>query len=204
MRHLRHMPTEGCDGMVVQLEEAVSTAITCLATLVPLKHVVNWPILAQHSHVRLAPFCMLVPLVLWPIAEAMSQTSTVPIFGFPHATLAFGVQVRRTSCIASSALQDIRVGECSGYSAGDYFELPVRLRKGLLGVAPVYFIGAIRDCRTRTWLVSAFFLLMPLFEVLMIHSVIADILVHGIFSDFMLVHGHTATLAVQCPSKLKA
>ena len=159
MRHLRQMPTEGCDGILVQLEDAVSTVIASLGTLVPVKHVLNWPIQTQHSQARLAPFCMLVPLVLWPIAEAKSQTSTVPIFGFPHETLAFGIQVRRASFVASSGIQDIRVGECSAYSAGDYFELPVRLRKGLLGVAPVYFIGAIRDCRTRTWLVSAVFYL---------------------------------------------
>ena len=56
--------------------------------------------------------------------------------------------------MSSSAYNDVRVGEFSPYSAGDYFELPVRLRRGLLGVAPVYFIGAIRDTRTGTWLVS--------------------------------------------------
>ena len=159
IRHLRQVPAEGCDGMVVQLQEAVSTKNSCFEALVPVKHFANWPIQTLNSHVLLAPFCMLVPLAFWPIAEAKSQGSTVPIFGFPHKTLAFGIQVRRASFLASSALQDIRVGECSGYSAGDYFELPVRLRKGLRGVAPVYFSGAIRDCRTRTWLVSAVFFL---------------------------------------------
>ena len=38
----------------------------------------------------------------------------------------------------------------------------------------------------------------------MILSAMTDILVHGVFSYFVLVHGFTAAHAIRCPSKFKA
>ena len=159
MRHLRQQPAEGCDGLIVALQQSFSTSSDVLDSLASVIHLTNWPLEPPISDlVRLVPVCMLVPLLAWPIAEAQSRTTNVPIYGFPHSTSPFGVQIRHRNCNASVSPQtNLRIGESSAFSTGDYFELPVRLRKGLLGVAPIFFIGALRDTRTKTWLVSYVF-----------------------------------------------
>ena len=156
MRHLRQLPAEGCDGFIVTLKQSFSTNSNFLDSLVSVVRLCTWPLESPNPGlVRLVPVCMLVPPFVWPIAEAQSTTTKVPIFGFPHSTSPFGVQIRHRNCYAFvSPITDLCIGESSAFSTGDYFELPVRLRRGFLGVAPVFFIGALRDTRTKTWLVS--------------------------------------------------
>jgi len=156
IEHLRRRRSTDNTGLVVRIYAQFSIQEHNYALLVSVLPVLTSTELNdQQALPFIVPLIMLVPVLTWPLATATSRTTSIPLFGLPYADKRVALQIR--SCHSfSTELHSCQypAGELSSYCAGDFFELPVRNAVRQLMMVRVYFICAVADTTTKTWLVS--------------------------------------------------
>jgi hypothetical protein len=154
VRHLRRGVHVGVDGIVVALYNTLNVPVldfNITVTVVPVQSSTVSYTLDDDPPTFSVPILMLLPAITCPLAVAVSATLDLPLFGLPYSDRAVVLQVRRRNSYARTASRmDCRVGSHSAYASGDFFELPVSSAQILI---PVYFVCALADSRTKTWLV---------------------------------------------------
>jgi len=152
--HLQRVVHVGVDGIVVALYNTLNVPVldfNITVTVVPVQSSTVSYTLDDDPPTFSVPILMLLPAITCPLAVAVSATLNLPLFGLPYTDRAVVLQVRRRNSYARTANHmDCRVGSHSAYASGDFFELPVSSGQILI---PVYFVCALADSRTRTWLV---------------------------------------------------
>ena len=155
VRHLQRGVHVGVDGIVVALYNTLNVPVldyNITVKVVPVHSSKVSYTLDDEPPSFSVPILMLLPAITCPLAVAVSATLNLPLFGLPYTDRAVVLQVRRRNSYArTNNRMECRFGSHSAYASGDFFELPV---SSVQRVIPVYFVCALADSKTKTWLVS--------------------------------------------------